>query len=269
MSTYTYKEATCRNIGILSEKDQETLSKVRVAVPGVGGLGGTQVMIMTRLGIKNFNLADYDKYDVSNFNRQYGATVDTIGSPKIEVMANHVKSVHPDSDITYFYDGITEENVEQFVASADFIFDAIDLTAMDARELLYKEARKQGKFVVACGPVGYGFFCLTLDPNGMSYEEAFSIPEDCNTEKKISKFIEIITPDYLHSEYMSNKYVHPTFVPGEAREFSWISPAIYMAAGNGVSELLKIILKKGNVMSIPNVYQYDAFTNRLSISKVK
>lgn len=269
MSSYNYDIATKRNIGILTRDEQNLIGELRVAIPGVGGLGGTQVMILARLGVKNFSIAEFDSYDFSNFNRQYGASVETVGKYKIDVMSNHIKSVSPDCNIKQFREGLQLSNVHDFVSSADIIMDAIDLTAMDIREALYAEARNQNKFVIACGPIGYGFFCLIFDPKGATYPDAFGDTKQMSSLEKMHNFLVKLTPDSIHANYMEKSLITPEFEEDGGAKFSWISPAIFLAAGNGVAELLKIVLKKGNIITVPQCYQYDVHENQLKVGTIK
>ena len=78
MSTpFTYDLAFSRNIGWVTRDEQHDLRDKRVAIAGMGGVGGSHLLTLTRLGIGGFHLADFDTFELANFNRQAGA-----GSPK-------------------------------------------------------------------------------------------------------------------------------------------------------------------------------------------
>ncbi len=106
--------AFSRTIGILSEKEIMTLSNSRVAIPGMGGVGGIHLITLTRLGVGKFNLADFDRFDVVNINRQYGAKVSNFGKPKIECMAEEALDINPYLEITLYKDGLSKENIDNF-----------------------------------------------------------------------------------------------------------------------------------------------------------
>src|SRR5437764_7307201 len=84
---FCYKEAFSRNLGWLTEWEQQALRHKRIAIAGMGGVGGFHLLTLARFGIGAFNIADMDKFELVNFNRQIGATMETIGRPKAQVMA--------------------------------------------------------------------------------------------------------------------------------------------------------------------------------------
>ena len=77
----------------------------------MGGVGGIHLMTLTRLGIGSFHVADPDGFDLANFNRQYGASMRTLGQNKAEVMAEEALAVNPELDIKVFAEKVTPENV--------------------------------------------------------------------------------------------------------------------------------------------------------------
>ena len=85
---FDYRSAFSRNLGWVTEAEQERLRHRRVAIAGLGGVGGVHLLALTRLGIGKFHIADHDRFELVNFNRQAGATVDTLGRPKVDVMAD-------------------------------------------------------------------------------------------------------------------------------------------------------------------------------------
>ena len=76
-----------RRAGLLSEEEQRRLEGSRVAVAGAGGVGGIHLLTLARLGIGKFAVADPDVFESVNINRQFGATVRTLGRNKAQVLA--------------------------------------------------------------------------------------------------------------------------------------------------------------------------------------
>ncbi len=110
MQSFIYEEAFSRNIGWLTRQEQDQLRHKRVAIAGLGGVGGVHLLTLCRLGIGKFHLADFDSFDLANFNRQAGATVSTLGQSKLEVMIQQARDINPELDITGFPEGVTEDN---------------------------------------------------------------------------------------------------------------------------------------------------------------
>lgn len=87
---------------LIGEKALNKLKKCRVAVFGVGGVGGYVVEALTRSGIGAFDLIDHDIVSLTNINRQIIATTSTIGREKTEVMKERMLDINPDVDVTLY-----------------------------------------------------------------------------------------------------------------------------------------------------------------------
>ena len=74
-ASYSYDDAFSRNIGWVTRAEQAALRNKRVAIAGMGGVGGVHLLTLVRLGIGAFHIADFDTFDVANFNRQVGASI--------------------------------------------------------------------------------------------------------------------------------------------------------------------------------------------------
>ena len=132
---FDYETAFSRNIGWVTEREQQVLRYKRVAIAGLGGVGGRHLLTLTRLGIQNFNIADLDVFDVANLNRQLGADMTSVGRPKIEVMSELARSVNPDLDLRIFPDGVSESNLDAFLDDVDLYVDGLDFFALPARRM--------------------------------------------------------------------------------------------------------------------------------------
>ena len=87
---WSYAEAFKRNDGLVSAAEQLALQQSRVAIAGMGGVGGVHLITLARLGVGQFSIADPDRFDVSNFNRQYGATLSQLGRNKAEAVGGSI-----------------------------------------------------------------------------------------------------------------------------------------------------------------------------------
>lgn len=200
---FSYHAAFQRNLGWFTENDQQILRGKRVAIPGLGGVGGYHLHCFARLGIGKFNLADLDVFDLPNLNRQALSSMDSIGRPKIEVAQEFVKSINPEADVHLFPKGVTFENMEDFLRDVDVVVDTLDLFAMDLRIALYELAYQKGIPVVTAGPFGMGTALLAFNPKGMSFNQYFNLDRsDLTTEAKIIRFLAGVAPNFMHREYL-------------------------------------------------------------------
>ena len=81
---FDYSSAFSRNIGWVTEAEQAILRSKRIAIAGLGGVGGSHLLTLSRLGIGNFNIADFDHFEIQNFNRQAGASISHLNRPKVD-----------------------------------------------------------------------------------------------------------------------------------------------------------------------------------------
>src|SRR5579884_4220503 len=78
--------AFSRTLGLVTLDELKALGQKTVAIAGLGGVGGSHLITLTRLGIGGFHLADFGKFSMENFNPQGGANMATVGHPKLDVM---------------------------------------------------------------------------------------------------------------------------------------------------------------------------------------
>src|SRR5436190_18491964 len=130
---FIYDKAFARSIGWVTAAEQQILRGKRVAIAGAGGVGGVHLMTLVRLGVGSFHIADFDKFDLANFNRQVGAMQSTRGLPKIEVMAGMARDVNPELEIKLFSNGIDAGNLEEFFEGVDIYIDSLDFFAFEIR----------------------------------------------------------------------------------------------------------------------------------------
>lgn len=124
------KEAFSRTELLLGEEAMERLSRARVAVFGVGGVGGYVCEALVRSGVGAFDLIDSDTVSVTNLNRQIIATVDTVGRSKAEVMRERMLSINPEADVRVWNRFVLAENIGDFpFEEYDYVVDAVDTVA--------------------------------------------------------------------------------------------------------------------------------------------
>ena len=142
------KEEFARTALLLGEKGIEKLAASRVAVFGVGGVGGFAVEALARSGIGALDLIDSDTVAPSNINRQIIALQDTVGKYKVDVAAERVKSINPDCRIKAHRIFYLPETAGEFDFSEyDYIIDAIDTVS---GKLMLVEAASAAKTPIIC-----------------------------------------------------------------------------------------------------------------------
>jgi tRNA A37 threonylcarbamoyladenosine dehydratase len=93
---------------------------------GLGGVGGVHLLTLARLGVGQFNIADFDVFDIVNFNRQVGATINTLHRSKIDVLAEMARQINPDLELKLYPAGIQHDSLDDFLHGVDLYVDGLD-----------------------------------------------------------------------------------------------------------------------------------------------
>lgn len=145
------KEEFIRSALLFGEDKIEELSKKRVAVFGVGGVGGFCVEALARTGIGELDLIDKDVVSISNINRQLVALQSTIGKPKVQVMKDRILDINPNCKVNIYESFYLPENKEEFDFSKyDYIVDAVD-TVSAKLSLVMQANESKTKIISAMG----------------------------------------------------------------------------------------------------------------------
>lgn len=112
---------------LLGEEKVNKISKSKLVIFGVGGVGSYALEAVVRAGIKEVILIDYDSINITNLNRQLITTTENLGDLKVNAAAKRIKLINPDIKVTVFPEKVNEENVSDFIPlNTDYVIDAID-----------------------------------------------------------------------------------------------------------------------------------------------
>lgn len=256
---FRYEQAFSRNIGWVTPAEQQALRGKRVAIAGGGGVGGVHLLTLARLGVAKFHIADFDTFDIVNFNRQVGAMMSTVGQPKAEVLARMAKDINPEIDVKIFPDGVNQGNLDQFLDGVDLYVDALDFFAFDARQRTFAACARLGIPATTAAPLGMGAALLNFLPGQMTFEEYFQWGDLPELDKAI-RFVVGLAPAGLHRPYL----VVPEAVNFAERRGPSTFMACQLCAGIVATEALKILLGRGKVLAAPHGVQFDAYRNKLA-----
>lgn len=256
---FSYETAFSRNIGWLTHDEQQSLRQKRIAIAGMGGVGGFHLLTLARLGVEKFYIADLDTFELANFNRQAGASLSTLGRPKVEVLAGMARDINPDAEIRVFPGGVNAENLADFFRDVDLYVDGLDFFAFDAREQVFKYCAEHRIPAVTVAPLGMSAALLNFMPGGMSFEDYFQVAGRPELEKAV-RFLVGLAPALLHRHYLADK----SRVDLKAGKGPSTIIACQLCAGVAASEALKILLGRGKVWAAPHGIQFDGYRNRLA-----
>jgi len=251
---FDYDTAFSRNIGWLSVAEQASLRKKRVAIAGLGGVGGSHLLTLARLGVGRFHVAEFDKFEVPNFNRQVGAVLSSLGRPKLDVLAEMAKDINPELELRTFAEGVTAENVYDFLSGVDVYVDGLDYFAFQARTTVFGACAQLGIPATTAAPLGMGVALLNFLPGKMTFEEYFGFEGQPETEQAL-RFLLGLSPSMLQRSYLVDR---SRVNLAEHRGPSTII-ACQLSAGVTAAETLKILLGRGPVIAAPWGLHFDAY----------
>lgn len=259
MQAFDYDSAFSRNLGWVTESEQARLRRSRVAIAGLGGVGGIHLLTLARLGIGRFSIADFDTFDFVNFNRQAGATMSSLQRPKVEVLAEMARDINPELELRCFPQGVQADTIDAFLDGVDVYVDGLDFFAFDARRATFAACRRKGIPAVTAAPLGMGTALLVFGGEGvgMSLDDYFGF-EGCDEMEMAIRFLVGLSPAMLQRGYVADM---SRVNLAERRGPSSIA-ACQLCAGVTAVETLKLLLGRGGVRFAPWGSQYDAYRMR-------
>lgn len=257
-ASFDYQRAFSRNLGWVTAAEQETLRHKRVAIAGMGGVGGAHLRTLARLGIGNFSIADFDRFEIHNMNRQAGAFMSSLGHHKVDVMAAIASDINPEADIRKFPDGVTPDNLDAFLRDVDVFVDGIDFFAMPARRMLFKSCYERGIPALTAAPLGMGVAMLGFAPPAMSFEQYFKV-EGHEHQEQFARFIAGLSPAMLQRNYL----VAPEAVNFVEQRGPSTGMACDLCAGVMGTAVLKVLLGRGSFRYAPWGMHFDAYREKL------
>jgi molybdopterin/thiamine biosynthesis adenylyltransferase len=263
-AAWDYREAFSRNRGLISDEEQQVLRTKRVAILGMGGIGGINLATLSRLGIGKFTIADPDVFELANFNRQYGATVSNLGRGKAQTMAAIARDINPELDLRVITTPIGAHNAAEFISDADLFVDSVEFFAMEVRRTLFKAAADKGIFGITAGPVGFSGIWIAFDPSGMSFDRYFDLADDMPLFDQLIAFAVGVAPKATQRGYMDLRQVDTA-----ARVAPSSVLACNIAAAAVACESIKLLLHRMPVKSAPFYNQFDPYRGVYKCGQVR
>ncbi len=252
-----YAELFSRNLGLVSEAEQNRLADARVAIPGLGGVGGAHALTLARMGVGNFHLSDPDIFEPANFNRQSGATLGAIGRKKTEVIKEIILTINPHANVKTF-EAFSSENKDEFLKDVQIVMDGLDFFVVPVRRLLYKACEEKGIYLVTSGPIGMTMTLHVFGPGGMSSEDYFDFGSCKSEEDLLVAFAVGVTPGMLQLGQ-----IDPSRVNLSKRKVPSLATAIHLSTGLACTEALHILLGRRPPFLSPRYFQFDPSKLRL------
>ncbi|WP_019627661.1 ThiF family adenylyltransferase [Thioalkalivibrio sp. AKL10] len=259
-SAFDYQTAFARTVGWVTTSELQRMRGARIAIAGLGGVGGAHLLTLVRLGIGHFRIADPDIFELHNMNRQVGAALSRLDRPKVEVLEEMARDINPELEIDAFPQGIGPDNLDAFLAGVDVYVDGLDFFAFDIRRQVFAACAERGIPAVTVAPLGMGAALLNFRPGGMSFDAYFDLHDGLDDEELALRFMIGLAPAMLQMGYLAD----PTAVDLAARRGPSTPMACDLCAGVMGTEVLKLLLGRGTVTWAPRGVHFDAYRQRLA-----
>ncbi len=261
----SYKEFTGRNIGLLTEQQQESLRTAKICLFGMGGVGSPAFEVMVRTGVGNFAIVDKDKFDASNMNRQIYAFHDTFDKAKVDVATEYAKKINPEINIDAYYE-VTENNISNILANADVVVLAID--ELRPCLIISRQAKQMGIPLVEGWALPFGNVrVFTSDTPGL--EDTYGLP---TKGKEISEFsdeeLKKLNTELLFGlgasvEGIADFYSEDAINKIAAGHITSFAPMAWLTSVLLANEALKLLMKIGTIAKGPEFTMYDPYMHRI------
>lgn len=191
---------------LIGKEAIEVLKNSRVAVFGVGGVGGFVVEVLARCGVGTIDVIDNDVVDPSNINRQIIATADTIGQEKVNVVEQRIKSINPNAVVNKHRCFFLPETAKDFdFTRFDYVVDAIDTVSGKIEIIL--QAKKAGVPVISCMGAGN-----KLDPTAFVVTDIYKTSV-CPLARVMRQKLKKLGVQDLKVVYSTEKAMKPNYPP--------------------------------------------------------
>ncbi|MFQ5533355.1 MAG: ThiF family adenylyltransferase [Sphingomonadales bacterium] len=254
---FDYAGAFDRNIGWITEFEQQVLKGKKIAIAGLGGVGGIHLLSLTRLGIGSFHISDLDRFDLANFNRQIGAHLGSLGKPKTEVLEAMARDINPEISLSTFPDGVHDQNLDAFLNGADLFVDGLDFFELGIRSKIFARCSALAIPAITAAPIGMGVSYLIFMPGHMTFEQYFRLA-GLAADRQYVNFALGLTPRAFHRSYL----LDPTRLDLAGHRGPSSIAACNLCAGVVAAEAVKILLRRGLVRAAPWCHQFDPYQDK-------
>lgn len=229
-----YWEIVSRQMSIVTKSQQERFKDSEITVIGCGGIGGSAIEMLARMGIGKLTVIDKDYFDFSNLNRQLFSSTDVLREDKAKVVKDKLKLINPYVEVEAKIEEINENNINE-LKDSDIIIDALD--NLVTRVILSRFA-KENNIPLVHGAINGTLGQMTVfdKESTKSYEELFGLP---SKGKKLT--------DDVKNEIRSLSYGVPPV----------IGPVPNIIGNMQAFEAFKYITGIGTIVRAPKLLSYD------------
>lgn len=262
---FSYADFTTRNIGFVTAAEQEKLRDGRVLVIGVGGMGGAAVQSLVRTGIGHLAIADIDTFEISNFNRQVFADLDSVDQGKAPATAARLRRIHPQIELEVF-GADWQDHIDGLLQRYPVVINGMDDIAAGID--LYRRAGRLGATVIDAytSPLPSVIVVRPGDPRPeerLGYPSLGREPRALDADAKAACFAREIEHVLVHSSTIKHidMDVALELVAGKRKRMSF-APMVITTGNLMAFEAVKLLLGRSPVADCRG-YFFNPWTMRV------
>jgi tRNA threonylcarbamoyladenosine dehydratase len=260
-----YRSIFSRNFGLLSEEEQEMIHNSTIAIAGLGGIGGLAAERLIRIGVGGLRITDPSDFEISNLNRQFGASIDVIGRNKTEVIREQLGNINPEVRIEFSNAGIVAgSDIDGFIRGCNLVIDAMDYGMFRESILLQRAARKLDTYYLFSAAIGFGAISVVFPPKGITLEEYNNLSKDINLDNPAQINVPMDNVIPIMPSYVKNKSILSDIYTGKI-PVPQSSIGVGLAAIQTASEAVNIIIGRDTPVA-PNYTYLDLIDRRIVVS---
>ncbi len=260
-----------RNIGLISQKQQDRMLGASVLICGCGGMGGVCAEVLVRMGIQKLTLIDHDKFEPSNSNRQIHCNQSNMGKYKADVLKKEFLKINPKAKIKVFREPVGLKNVKKILEGVDVVVNGMD--QMLPSICLEREARRRGIAIVDAWITPFASV-FTMKPTDPHWEEFLGFPTHTKREEEITK------EDCLNALRKEVSYTFDHFDPyshikkglvkrivEDKQKRPSLAPVVWLSGVLMANEVFKLVVGLPDIG--PAGIFYDQYKHRLMAGKIR
>ena len=223
-------------------------------IVGCGGIGGTVAVILARSGVEHFTLVEFDRYELSNVNRQIGCFAETIGRNKAEVIGDLILRINPQAEVKIYPEMLSHGQIASLMSDADLVFPAADDLAFSF--FVFRDARRLGKPALLALPSGTWANVSLMLPSGPTVEALQGVPQ-LHTYQELKEILETWRYKLWTYFYIPVASWRPDYYRRfleEGRRPTQICPIIWTSSSLGALEILKWLSNKWPPVTAPRYW---------------
>ena len=269
--SFDYNSAFQINYGILSPDEQQKIKHAKILICGMFG-GGTAAIMLARSGFTRFTLIDHLTYSIDDMNRDAGCYHDTLGQHKVEVIAEQIKRINPQAEVTKVVKQVTLEEIRSYIQDNDIYMSQSDDIAFSCCSLII--AQELNRYGITFMPSGMTAYVEAYPPGKKKVVDPaalFGAPEKM-TYRQLYYFLRNpLNRCGRRWHITEGKWRIDWFLRWKDRKNieTQLCPNAWIGAGLACTEIIKYVIEKWTMVEVPDMWHIRTADNNCRVGRFR